>query len=272
MRILLALAILAACAVPPVQADMGIQVGAALEYFTPLQTEMWGGAMASNSWGRDIAGIEYSTGTARNQFYTYNRYDRMIVPALRQALHWDNGFAVELSESWLWLSWAPNKDVDILYDRVMVPIRLAAKYRFFPTGNFHPTVAAGGGMHYVSTVISGTDLYDQRRNPNYESEGQPEGETDETIPAPRQYFRDQRRFAQSVWAPGWHVAAGFEAELSYPISVFLEFRYWSVPMDTIDAVRVREGNAQDWHWEERDVSGDAGGLTGLVGIAYLFLP
>jgi len=244
--------------------------GASLEYFHPLDADLWGQTMANNSWGRDIAGFKDSVGKDRNSFYTFNRYNGIVSPGLSQSLTWDFGLSVELAERWQWLIWAPNKDVDIIYDRIAVPITVTPKYSFLPTGSFHPTVSAGVGVYYFYTHIYGDDLYDQHRNADFPNEGigtQP----DPDIPTPKEFFRTPRDFKANDWFVGGHVGAGFDLDLGNQLLLSLAFRYSIVPAESIEAVRVREGNIHDWHWEEGKIKGDAGGVSGSVGLSYMFL-
>jgi len=273
-RCIVALTLVAFLAAPAVsRADVGFFLGASWEYFWPRDSEMFGESMASNSWGRDIAGISYSTGTDRNQFYTFNRPNRLMSPGLSQSIVWDSGVSIELAERWVWLQWAPNRDVDIVCNHMMVPLTLTPRYRFFPGARFHPTISLGFGYYYFNTRISGDDLYDQTRNSNYEDEALVgEDEPPSHQPEPRRYLRKEREFSRSGWYPGYHGGLGFETQLSDRLSFTLEFCWSLIPVKTIDVVRVREGNVEDWHWEEREISGDAGGLHTTLGISYLFSP
>ena len=73
-------------------------LGASVEYFHPLDADLWGQTMANNSWGRDIAGYKDSAGKSRNSFFTFNRYNGIVSPGLTQSLAWDFGLSVELAE------------------------------------------------------------------------------------------------------------------------------------------------------------------------------
>ncbi|MCB9487739.1 MAG: hypothetical protein H6684_03295 [Deltaproteobacteria bacterium] len=251
-------------------ADFGI--GADLEYFRPLDPEMYGETMASNTWGRDIKDLSYSTGTDRNQFYGPNRPTGMLVPGLTQEWAHESGFSVKLAEKWLWLVWSPNVDVDIVFQRTMVPIELTPQWTFNKAGKVRPTVFVGGSANYVVTTIDGNDLYDQNRNENYPNETVPEDDDPGASGAaePREYFRDKRSFGEDGWYLGAHAGAGVQVELQPGLYLEGTLRWSTIPIESIEAVRVREGNPDDWHWEEKELTGDAGGISASVGVMYFF--
>jgi len=253
-------------------ADLYPVLGASVEYFWPAEAEMYGSRMAPNSWGEDIKGISYSHGTDRNQFFTPSRFDRIFSPGLTQSIAWDFGLSVELAERWMWLIWAPNRDVDIVYNRIMVPITITPSWTFNKGGNFRPVIGAGVGYCYVNTNIAGQDLYDQRRNDNYNREGDPEpgASGDENVPEQRLFIRESREFSREAWVPEAHAMAGLELGINDRLSVTGQVRWSVMMMETIDIVRISENSSDNWHWEEQKIKGNAGGFHGTIGITYAF--
>ncbi|MCC6159994.1 MAG: hypothetical protein IT350_18220 [Deltaproteobacteria bacterium] len=260
-----------ACFAVPASADTFAGIGAVIDYQYPLDSEMWGATMTDNAWGRDLVGIEHSVGADRNQFYTWNRPDRLIAPGLECHYGWSWGLSLHGDVRWLWLSWAPNQDVDIIMDRVDVPLLATAKWSFNNDGRWRPNVFAGGGVHYVSTRIFGKDLFDQARNPNFDSETLPEPDSDEAgnAPEPRRWLKESREFARSDWAPSAHAGIGLDVALRESLILAVAATYDVVPMDTIEAVLVRD-DADEWHWVEKEISGDGGGIHGAVSIHYRY--
>ncbi len=254
------------------KADLNPVFGASVEYFWPVEPEMYGSRMAPNSWGEDIKGYSYSHGTDRNQFFTPSRYDRIFSPGLTQTIAWDSGLSVELAERWLWLIWAPNRDVDIVYSKTMIPITLTPSWTFNKAGRLRPMIGAGVGICYVNVNISGQDLYDQARNENYDLEGSPEpGDTGiGNVPEKRLYIKRTREFSREDWAPEGHIVAGLEMAVNDRLSFNLQARWSVMVMKTIDVVRVSEGNTESWRWEEQEIEGNAGGFHGIVGLTYGF--
>ena len=254
------------------KADLYPVFGASVEFFWPVEPEMYGSRMAPNSWGEDIKGYSYSHGTDRNQFFTPSRFDRMFSPGLTQTVAWDFGLSVELAERWIWLIWAPNRDVDIVYNKTMVPVTLTPYWTFNKGGKLRPMIGAGAGCVYVNTNISGKDLYDQTVNDNYDSEGSPEpGNTGmDNVPEQRLYLRKSREFSQEDWIPEAHAVIGLELALNDRLSLTGQLRWSYMKMETIDVVRVSRGNTESWRWLEQKIKGNAGGAHGIIGLTYSF--
>ncbi|MBZ0273898.1 hypothetical protein K8I61_17805 [bacterium] len=260
---------IAALAPPVADAQMRLLFGGQLEYQYPIDADVYGGGMRDNTWGRDVRGLTAPTGESRNQYYSFSTHDALFLPGLMQGVRFGEKprFSFELTESLLWFSYAPSRDLDIVYDRFQIPILATARLRFFPTANWHPTLLAGAGAYYMDTRVSGGDLYNQARNPAATDE--PEGEG---LPAERNFFRNDIEFRESAWAFGVHAGAGFEVQLLSQLLLVLDVTWSVVPVDTFDVVFVRGDSLDDFHWEKRNVSGDAGGLRGGLGVRYLMIP
>lgn len=247
-------------------------VGGALDLFFPLDADMYGKGLTDNSWGRDILGKEYSVGEDRVQFVGPNRYSVILSPVLIQSYFWDRGPGIELSEQFQYLFFSPNKDVDIGYERFMVPIRLTFKWTFRPDKKVRPFIGAGGGIIYTLTHISGKGLYDQERNPDYttdDTEDADSGLDGQDDSGARPFFTENREFGRSGWYPGVHATAGVDIKLKYDLALVLGLRYEYVPIETIEVEFVSDG-IDEWHWKERKLEGDAGGIAASVGVTYVF--
>lgn len=252
-------------------ADTYAGFGALLDYQGPLDPEMYGGGMSDNAWGRDLLGISHSHGDARNQFYTWNRPHLLVSPGLDGFYGWDFGLSIHLRTKWTWLSWAPNRDVDIVMDRVQVPVELVPTWSFNTAGRVQPKLFAGGGIQYVSTHIFGRDLFDQRPNPNFDDETTPEPGADagDNTPEPRRFFKDDREFGKSGWYPIATAGAGVDFVLSDSARLGASVAYSSQPMETVEAVLVMDG-PEAWHWVEKSIEGDGGGIHAGVSIHFTY--
>lgn len=250
-----------------------VGIGAALDGFFPLYTEMYGSRMVDNSWGRDMFGKDWSSGEDRVHFVGPNRYSMIFSPALAQTYFWDWGLGIELTEQIQYLHFAPNKDVDITFDRFMIPMRLTVAWTFFTTKKVRPFAGVGASLNYVVTRVAGKDLFDQRRNPDYYEDDSDDADSaanaDDEENNERAFLITRHEWGLDGWYPGVHGVIGVRVPLTEELMLNVAARYEALPIESIDVAFVSDGDEQ-WHWEKRKLEGDAGGLGASVGVLYWF--
>jgi hypothetical protein len=130
---------------------------------------------------------------------------------------------------------------------------------------------------YTLTRISGQDLFDQERNPDYpfddtedaDSALDNEDELENGDSDARMYHTETREFGRSGWYPGFHATAGINIMVKYDLALVLALRYEYLPIETVEIEMVSDG-PNEWHWKDRTLKGDAGEFAGSFGIAYIF--
>ena len=276
ISVLVILACMGMLAFPAVvSAGSRLSFGAALDGFFPMDTEMYGARMKANSWGRDMYDKSWSTGDDRVHYLTPNRESMIFSPMFFQGMTWDFGLGFEFSEQIQYLHYAPNQDVDVTYDHFMFPIRLTLKWVFNQKGKFRPFIGGGGSYSYVVSRVAGKDLYDRWRNPDYVSED-PEGDDDDDDNSStgnddeeKEFLSRPHEYGEDGWYPGFHGVIGADYMLRDDLGLRLSARYEVILIEAVDAELVLDGNEQ-WHWKERKLEGDAGGVGANFGIMYVF--
>ena len=252
-------------------------IGLAVDGFFPSNQAMWGEGMVGNEWGKIMYGKEWSTGSDRVQYVGPNRPYMIWGPTLYQSYNWDFGLGLELSEQIQYLHFSPSQDVDVTFDRFMVPIKFTIKYTFLTDQKIRPFLGAGASIIYSISRIGGKDLYDQKRNNDYYEDdtddfdsGLSEDVNSENKDSGASAFKtDQREFGIDAWYPGIHFLFGTNFYVKEKLAILLVVRYEVMWLESIDAELVEDGDEQ-WHWEERKFRGDAGGFGLSLGINYDF--
>jgi len=251
--------------VAPASAEIGI----GFEVFVPSDPDLYGKGLVDNNWPDYVRNeFEWRSGEDRVQLYNLSSYDRLISPVLYQRLNFGAGstfsWGVELSERFRWLIFAPAKDVDIVFERQEIPLYLTPFVRL-SFGKFDALLGAGGGAIYATTEVFGKDLFKQEANPFYDPE-------DEESEEPRAEYKSQR-FGRSAWSFGWMAKLGFGYEITPTLRLGLDFEYSGFSLESLEPEIVDDGYDPDadvvqYHWKEKTVNGDAGGISVILGIAY----
>jgi len=242
-------------------------VGITLNNFIPINSEMYGGKLIHTEWGKQIEGLSWSQGPSRVQYYGVNRYNYMLSPKLTQAISFDMGLILELSESFTWMMFAPNSEVDIIYQRLMIPLLLTPKYEFkLAGGKVRPYIGAGGGVYFVNTHISGKDLYDKKPNPKYVEQANSDTNKGNNEP---EYIFKTHKFGTERWVPGCQGVVGVNLRATPQLYVNLGVNWSYIPVTDVYA-QLNKINQNTWNWESKRKNGDAGGPSLDIGVNYSF--
>ena len=239
--------------------------GLSVDAFAPMDRDLWGAGMADLRFS-DTIGVPDTA----SQYLYPSRETLVFSPVFAEFLKFDNGFDFEFSQQIGYLYLAPNKELDIVFDRLWVPLRLTVHYTFLKTAKVRPFVGLGGGFHYMVTRVSGKDFEDRRKNPDYglddsdDNEGIRAADDDE-----RAYFSTNREFGESGWFPGGHALAGVKFMVTDDFALRLAARYEMIFIDSFEVNLVDDGEGQ-WHWTKEKRSGNAGGFGLMAGFAYAF--
>ena len=245
------------------------ELGAGLELFLPSDPDMYGKGLVDNNWPDYVRNeFDWRSGEDRVQLYGPSSYDRLVSPVLFQRIEFGAGssfsWGFELSERFRWLMFAPAKDVDIVFERKEVPFSLVpfGKLTF---GKFDVMFGAGGSAIYATTSVSGKDMFRQEANPYYDPE-------DEESDEPRAKYESQR-FGRSGWTFGWLAKISIGFKLKESLRLGLDVEYSGFTLESLEPEIVDDGYDPDadivqFHWKEKTISGDAGGIGVILGISY----
>lgn len=267
-------------AIPTISiAGSHIGMDLALDGLFPIDPKMYGERMVGNSWGKDMFDKGWSTGKERVEFVSPNTYYMVYSPKFTETIFWDWGFGIEFSQKIQYLHYSPNKDVDVTFDRFMLPLGLTFKWTFLgeSKSKVRPFVGLGASYTYVISRVAGKDLFDQKLNPDFlfdDSDDADAGLNEEeegkyNDSDASRYLTTQNEFGMSGWYLGGHLIAGMNVILTDELALTLTLRYETLSIESLDVELIRDGNEQ-WYWKERKLKGDAGGLGVSVGVLKSF--
>ena len=265
MKKILLVMVLLVLALPAAPAEAGVHArwGFRLDGLITAEPELWGEGLLDAEWAEAIEGEPLGDDASREQFFFVNRPSFVLGPALFQEIYFDFGFGVEIAEGFRYLTFAPNRGVDVRFDRLVIPLTITPRYRFTlgSRDEFRPYLGAGAGFHYTITNISGSDLFAQRENPDYAA-----GEANPDEP---RHLRQGREFGRSDWFFGFHGTAGLDWHLTDQLAVNAAFQYEYVAMESVE-IGIAPGEPGEIRWEEETVEGNGGGYLVQIGVAYGF--
>jgi hypothetical protein len=240
------------CALPALAGFHG-NVGLRADAVMRLSPDLYGETMIGEKWAATVEGHPVGPGANDVAYTSLNRPGFQIVPAITERLFFDFGFGVEIAQRFVFVEFAPNRDLSITFRRFALPITVTPRYEFAfgEKKQFRPFVGLGGGVHYTTTEIAGFDLYDQ------------------TVREDGSIQRDSRDFSRADWFWSVHGQAGFEWFATDALSIAATVQYEYVSMESIE-IDLREDGPSAFHWEEDEVAGDGGGVSVQFGVTYGF--
>lgn len=247
-----------------------VELSSGLEAFFPLNPDLYGKTLINNNWPDYVRSeFDWRSGEDRVHLFTPNSYDRLFSFYIAQRANFGTnkslGWGIELSERFRWLLFAPAKDVDILFERQEIPISLVPFVKIL-FGKFDTIVGAGGSAVYHTTQIFGKDFYKQEENPFYDP-------NDEESEEPKAIY-DSQRFGRSAWSFGWMAKVGFGYNLKNSMRLSLDIEYSSFSLESLEAKIVdddpeKKAEIAEYHWKEKTLKGDAGGISVILGVSYI---